>query len=67
MENQVSIIINGVRYDAVEKGNSYCCEGCDLLDICDKYEPISEYLCLDVLGEEKIFKKSTNHLNHERK
>jgi hypothetical protein len=33
MENQVSIIINGDRYDSVEDDNSYCC-GCDLLDLC---------------------------------
>lgn len=35
--NKVSIIINGVRYDAVDSGsnnNYYCCIDCDLIYMC---------------------------------
>lgn len=52
--NEVSIIINGVRYDAVESEHPYCCKGCafskktlcKLTDLC-RYK-----------GEDYIFKKS---------
>ena len=43
--NEVSIIINGVRYDAVEKNtNAHLCDGCDmyldciLADSCERIE-----------------------------
>lgn len=34
--NEVSIIINGVRYDTVEQNNPRIvgCENCDIKDIC---------------------------------
>ena len=52
MGNQVSIIINGVRYDAVE-GNS--CTNCDLLEYCtSKFKPCNMF-AIDFC---KIFKKS---------
>ena len=52
MENQVSIIINGVRYDAVE--GMYCSE-CAFYDTCS-FHWVN--LC-DVLGvSDKIFNKS---------
>lgn len=60
--NKVSIIINGVRYDAVEDEESYCC-GCDLLDLC-------KFHCNNSLCEQLginlgfIFKKSNK--NFER-
>lgn len=38
--NEVSIIINGVRYDAVESDEKHSCQGCEL-----NYE-----LCLKVMG-----------------
>ena len=52
--NEVSIIINGVRYDAVESEHPCCCKGCafskktlcKLTDLC-RYD-----------GEDYIFKKS---------
>ena len=31
--NKVSIIINGVRYDAVHNNGSYC-SGCDMYELC---------------------------------
>jgi hypothetical protein len=36
MENQVSIIINGVKYDKVEENGSSCRQ-CDLLKVCHDY------------------------------
>ena len=33
--NEVSIIINGVRYDAVLGNVMQFCDGCELRDICD--------------------------------
>lgn len=35
MENQVSIIINGVRYDAVE---GVYCSDCSFCDSCDSHQ-----------------------------
>ena len=52
--NEVSIIINGVRYDAVEHiGRTFCCDDCDLLDNC-----LSTQCCGFLIGGSKIFKKS---------
>lgn len=55
--NEVSIIINGVRYDAVETKTELACEECDLLDLCEK----AQYTCLchicDI-KENQCFKKS---------
>jgi hypothetical protein len=47
--NEVSIIINGVRYDAVESGRPCSCAGCEI--------PIAE-ACGLCTGK-TIFKKST--------
>lgn len=55
--NEVSIIINGVRYDAVDVPlKSMHCSYCDAYDCCRELE--DDLLCaaLDVL--DKIFKKS---------
>lgn len=51
--NEVSIIINGVKYDAVEIGNAYpCCELCELpITICES--------CGNLLSNYQCFKKST--------
>ena len=63
--NEVSIIINGVRYDAVErppfqKGESPCGE-CNICDLWEKgYFP-----CDEVIGKNRVFKKSENKLKHE--
>ena len=34
--NEVGIIINGVRYDAVVENGS-CCRQCDLIKVCNNY------------------------------
>jgi hypothetical protein len=47
--NEVSIIINGVRYDAVKSEKPLSCEGCEI--------PMAEACCIcDLKG---VFKKST--------
>ena len=52
MENQISIIINGTRYDAVEKDNpNHQCESCECVGECLK-------LVACPLDSEHIFKKS---------
>lgn len=58
MENKVSIIINDTRYDAVDNASSKWCEGCELFDFCEEYEPFSSCLCSDVFGTKLVFKKS---------
>lgn len=53
--NEVSIIINGVRYDAVERDMKEClCCGCDLYINCKLSNS-----CGDLIGLDRIFKKST--------
>lgn len=50
---EVSIIINGVRYDAVERDmKRYVCYGCDLVE-CEL-----GHCCEDLIGQNRIFKKS---------
>jgi hypothetical protein len=51
--NEVSIIINGVRYDAVEHTGTTVCDCCDLLDDCSIVQS-----CDFLIGGSKIFKKS---------
>ena len=53
--NEVSIIINGVRYDAVETKELYSCEGCDLTEMCSK--PLIGF-CTDWFLHNIVFKKS---------
>lgn len=54
MENQISIIINGVRYDAVD-GKS--CTKCDLFEYCtSKFEPCNIFPRSVQIY--KVFKKS---------
>lgn len=50
--NEVSIIINGVRYDAVDIGkNDPTCKGCKLpITICES--------CGNLLNYNQVFKKS---------
>lgn len=52
--NEVSIIINGVRYDAVEDHSTLCSQ-CELRECLDR----RYCLCLALKLEDKIFKKST--------
>ena len=52
--NEVSIIINGVRYDVVEENGSSCRQ-CDLIKVCNNYR-----ICRAFSLDGKIlFKKST--------
>lgn len=59
--NEVSIIINGVRYDAVEQYEFTGCFGCDLYDIFSRN--CGHCLCTALDGSidmhKMIFKKST--------
>lgn len=55
--NKVSIIINGVRYDAVESHeNEFSCDDCDAFFECRKYN-FHITTCLPLIGS-GIFKKS---------
>lgn len=57
--NEVSIIINGVRYDAVESSKNDCvCYECDLKKLCDKLPDAVMDLCAAYLGKLRQFKKS---------
>jgi hypothetical protein len=53
--NEVSIIINGVRYDAVEAG-SKSCSNCEFLGVCADF--MSDVICYAFSLKDKIFKKS---------
>lgn len=62
MKNQISIIVNGVRYDAVEGDTSNGCDKvCDFKEQCKRlknegyepYETCAEFLPIDI-----VFKKS---------
>ena len=54
--NEVSIIINGVRYDAVDKKSiPYPMFVCDYCDIC---ELIDDFPCSRIIGGDRVFKKS---------
>lgn len=55
--NEVSIIINGVWYDAVDAKTEFFCEECDLRHLCEKTQFMCLCLILDV-EENKRFKKS---------
>ena len=57
--NEVSIIINGVRYDAVDvKEGGEWCEECDLFEVCCEHDCEIIELCYDAIGCYKVFKKS---------
>lgn len=55
--NEVSIIINRVRYDAVDAKTEHICEECDLLHLCEKEQNMCLCVILDIEGN-KHFKKS---------
>lgn len=58
--NEVSITINGVRYDAVDIYSQECsCDICDILEYCeaDHHEGLRP-TCCKLIGENKCFKKS---------
>ena len=51
--NEVSIIINGVRYDEVKSEHPFCCKGCAFSKKLCKLTDLCRYK-----GEDYIFKKS---------
>lgn len=54
--NEISIIIDGVRYDAVEtSGFVYGDSICGKCDICDI---IPNFPCNNLIGVNRVFKKS---------
>ena len=57
--NEVSIIINGVRYDSVEPlEHELCtCAYCDILDFC--LSSSHDVVCALLGVENKLFKEST--------
>lgn len=58
--NEVSIIINGVRYDAVKGNHMHFCDGCELREICDDGDYYNQTLCEKfTVAWASIFKKST--------
>ena len=56
--SNISIIINGTRYDAVNLTGSDWCDACDLLELCNAYDCVSTDLCYAIFGVYKVFKKS---------
>ena len=59
--NEVSIIINGVRYDAVvTHSEDSVCDLCDILEFCegDNHDALRR-LCCRVVGANTSFIKST--------
>ena len=56
--DEVSITINGVRYDAVTpRYADNSCDECDLVDFCQKVE-LNFYTCPALIGMYRCFKKS---------
>ena len=56
--NEVSIIINGVRYDTdTARYTDNECDECDLKEYCSLIE-LYEYSCYAMIGPNKTFKKS---------
>lgn len=56
--NEVSIIINGVKYNNHFEGLNEC-DTCDLKEICDKFPNKSfNEVCIELLGRGYNFKKS---------
>lgn len=51
--NEVSIIINGVRYDAVKAGH------CDIYEKCSNCKLFLQTSCIALIGFSRVFKKST--------
>ena len=56
--NEVSIIINRVRYDSVDATGGQWCGDCDLYELCNKHDPNATDLCYSVLNHYRVFKKS---------
>ena len=54
--NEVSIIINGVRYDVVDVNGKALCNECDLNDWCKDYDFC--FFCSMYCKKSQYFKKS---------
>lgn len=62
--NEVSIIINGVRYDsATPRYADDSCNECDLADFCQKAE--MHYTCPALIGMYRCFKKSDKKMKQD--
>ena len=69
---QISIIIDGTRYNAVHTSGPDLCYTCDLYDLCCKYSDAT--ICNGIFGQDLIFKKAqkkktyifSNHYTHKR-
>jgi hypothetical protein len=57
--NEISIIINGVRYDSTADSLGNICNTCDLQALCDSKSVCVSETCVELLGEGYNFKKST--------
>ena len=59
--NEVSIIINGVRYDAVDVPVGEECVSCDIYNYCRMYNFPLGKLCMEIPQEKgvTVFQKST--------
>ena len=61
---EISIIINGVRYDAIApKYADDGCSECDLREFCNKTD--FHFSCYAMIGNNRCFIKSTKALNDE--
>lgn len=58
MKSQVTIIINGTRYDAVDVTKEHSsCDTCDMQNLCDM-DVFDAFACVKMIGENRHFKKS---------
>lgn len=56
MKDEISVIINGERYDAIQTDNPEdTCNCCDLLDVCNE---VTTDCCVYLLPKYYRFKKS---------
>ena len=52
---EVSIIVNGVRYDAIDSPM----DGCQDCDLCSLYDGKGlDFPCIQLIGYHRVFKKS---------
>ena len=62
--NKISIIINGVRYDSIDRKDKMCCDNCDLIKECRNANEYSYSLGTTICGyliDNGYFKKSTKN------
>lgn len=61
MKDEISVIINGVRYDAIPTGRPCSCRGCDLF--CSKNCKFA-MICKE---NDTIFKKNDKKLKYDKR